>query len=398
MNGYSAGVHAIPDLQPLFELLREAGYTSEALQQSLSISYPDDVGLLNYPVAVDKARRVGDPLGLFLRLFWLERDEPASAVRRVLPDSLVQELVRLRLLRRTTDSRLRARMRIDAAGNLLFLADCRFRGWDRGALRLPDDQPVYAPSADSIMLSQIVSAPPGAHILDLCTGSGILGVQAGRTGSVDAVDVAARPVAVATLNARANGVLSFRAHRGDLYEPVRGKKFDVIVGNPPFVASPHASGPSYHAGGPTGDRVLRRITAGWQRYLLEGGRAFAISHVALRHGEALESVGARWLRGFDGRSRLIVIERGRPIDLAAAQSQFALEHGRAAYLREVELWAGHLRRHRIASIVAFLLLAERGGERHFEVVDATPRILPLPFNRSPVEYAEEWLQSSMSPR
>src|ERR671933_274838 len=76
---------------------------------------------------------------------------------------------------------------------------------------------------------------PGARVLDVCTGSGVVAVSAALAGGhVTAVDVSRRAVACAWLNARLNGT-RLRALRGDLLAPVAGERFDVIAANPPYV-------------------------------------------------------------------------------------------------------------------------------------------------------------------
>jgi release factor glutamine methyltransferase len=77
---------------------------------------------------------------------------------------------------------------------------------------------------------------PGADVLDLCTGSGVLAVSAALAGarSVTAVDVSRRAVLTARLNGRLNGV-RVRARRGNLLDAVPGERFDVIVANPPYL-------------------------------------------------------------------------------------------------------------------------------------------------------------------
>ncbi len=80
---------------------------------------------------------------------------------------------------------------------------------------------------------------PDASALDLCTGSGVLAIAAAQVGyaPVVAVDVSRAAVATAALNARLNGV-HVDARRGDLFSPVVGRRFDLIVVNPPYVPSP----------------------------------------------------------------------------------------------------------------------------------------------------------------
>jgi len=215
--------------------------------------------------------------------------------------------------------------------------------------------------------------------------------QAGAAQSLVATDINPRAVALARHNAQLNDIDGFDVRLGDGYAPVRGRSFDLIIANPPFVASPYATGPSYHAGGATGDRVLRRIIAGFDRHLRPGGRAFAISHVTLRAGETVADVAAGWFRGFTGRAVVCIVEVGSPVDLAAAQALFALERGLAAYAAEVQRWLAYLRRHRVHEVAAILVAAERRTPRALEVIDAQSRVLPLPLTAPPARRIAEWL-------
>jgi HemK-related putative methylase len=73
-------------------------------------------------------------------------------------------------------------------------------------------------------------------VLDLGTGSGIGAVFAARRGaSVVAVDLNPEAVRCARINALLNRVDDrIEACLGDLFEPVRGRTFDVVLFNPPF--------------------------------------------------------------------------------------------------------------------------------------------------------------------
>lgn len=85
---------------------------------------------------------------------------------------------------------------------------------------------------------------PGMHILDMCTGSGciLLSLLAlGNDMAGTGVDISAKALEVATENAKqistqAGKKLNATFSESDLFEKVTDK-FDVIVSNPPYIAS-----------------------------------------------------------------------------------------------------------------------------------------------------------------
>jgi len=366
---------------------RHAGYTAEFLASRLGIRVPDDVGQLNHAPALERLRGDRSKAAGLTRLFFLEADENRLAL-----DSATTQALRRRGLVSLRGHSLRARLRIDPVGPHWLLSDRRFRAPDASALALPAGDPVYPPSSDSLLLRDAVVSTEGSTVLDLCTGSGIQAlVASGRADRVVAVDISSRAAALARLNAALNGVTNVDVRSGDLYRPAAGERFDTIIANPPFVPSPYRSGPAYHSGGPTGARVLQRIARGLERALQTEGRFFAVSHLALRRTEAVADVVRPWFRDFAGRTLALVVESGTAIDLAAAQSLFALADGLSAYAAEVKRWAAYLQGHRIREIVLLLLVAERTGRRDFDVVTAFQRTLPLPLSHPPRHHIEQWL-------
>ncbi|GAA2595829.1 HemK2/MTQ2 family protein methyltransferase [Actinomadura fulvescens] len=163
---------------------------------------------------------------------------------------------------------------------------------------------VYRPQGDTDLLSAALRRTPvaaGARVLDIGTGTGAVSVAAARRGDcrVTAVDVSARAVLAARLNTMVRG-LRVRVMRGDLFAPVRGQAFDLILANPPYVPG-HAPMPSLHSrarawnAGLDGRRVLDRICAQAPAHLAPGG-TLLIVHSALS-GEAatLEALRAAGL-------------------------------------------------------------------------------------------------------
>lgn len=82
----------------------------------------------------------------------------------------------------------------------------------------------------------------GWSVLDLCCGSGAIGISLAKLAEdvkVTCSDLSADALAVAELNARNLGAKSVKFVRSDLFEAFSGKlgnkKFDMIISNPPYI-------------------------------------------------------------------------------------------------------------------------------------------------------------------
>ena len=74
-------------------------------------------------------------------------------------------------------------------------------------------------------------------VLDLCCGSGAVGISLAKICSnvkVTATDISAEAVETTEANAEDLRV-KVRFLTGDMFEPVKGRKFDMIVSNPPYI-------------------------------------------------------------------------------------------------------------------------------------------------------------------
>jgi release factor glutamine methyltransferase len=155
------------------------------------------------------------------------------------------------------------------------------------------DGRVLVPRPETELLAEaaLEALPPGGAALDLCTGSGVIGITLAleRPGTrVVAADVSGEAVDVARANAARLGA-PIDVRQGDLFEAVAAVPFafDVVVANPPYVPSgelPRLSREIQREprlaldGGPDGLSVIRRIVAGAPSRLAAGGTLLVEMH------------------------------------------------------------------------------------------------------------------------
>ena len=110
-------------------------------------------------------------------------------------------------------------------------------------------------------------------VVDICTGSGCLAILAARI-SADALEVARINVAEHELEGRVN------LHQGNLFTPLRGKTYDLIITNPPYVdheemavlPEEYRTEPAMALdGGPDGLDIVRRLLTEAPKHLNPGG-------------------------------------------------------------------------------------------------------------------------------
>ena len=139
-------------------------------------------------------------------------------------------------------------------------------------IKLIKDRKIYMPSAATRLIAENLQEIDGLRVLDLGTGSGVLAILASKLGAknVVATDVSDRAIKIAKRNAEINGVeIDFRV--GDLFNPVRGELFDLIICNPPMTPSPIQLR-RFTWGGIDGRLILDRVIDEAPSHLRRNGR------------------------------------------------------------------------------------------------------------------------------
>ena len=131
----------------------------------------------------------------------------------------------------------------------------------------------------------LIEAPEQVEsVLDLCTGGGSLAILAAGafpSARIDAADIRPEALEVARKNVEMHHLEErIELLQGFLYEPLKGRTYDLILSNPPYVetADLDAFPPEFsaepriaHAGGEDGLEIVRRIVDGARAHLNPGG-------------------------------------------------------------------------------------------------------------------------------
>ena len=153
---------------------------------------------------------------------------------------------------------------------------------------------VLVPRPETELLVDVIrdgvrSADRTPRVLDLGTGCGAVAVAMARTlpeSHVFASDNSHRALAVARRNAAGLAPGRVRFVQGSWCGPLKGRRFDAIACNPPYVESALCGDPPLCFeprvaldGGPDGLRELRRVISGAPAHLNPGGM-LAVEHGA----------------------------------------------------------------------------------------------------------------------
>ncbi len=171
--------------------------------------------------------------------------------------------------------------------------------------------------------------PPGTkRVLDLCTGCGALAVMAAISWpefEVDATDISDDALAVARKNLQRHG-LSDRVEllQGDGLTACAGRRYDVILCNPPYVNAYSMSQlpAEYHAepalaldGGPDGMTFIRRLIMHAQAFMTPHGvLVLEIGHELPNFEDVFEDLSPIWIDTSAGEHCVALITRESLVD------------------------------------------------------------------------------------
>ena len=352
----------------LADALRAAGYTADAVVELLG---DEAAGALARGERVPglRATRGGTPIETLIRLFLFGTTEPAAAVEAALPVSA--------LLARDGGG-YRAAVDLRPYEKWWVVADL---GTDvrPGPVR-PDHVLGVGPA--SLTLAGATIRRPVGTALDIGTGCGVQSLHlSGHARAVTGTDVLPRALAMARLTARLNG-LDWEQLEGDLLAPVTGRRFDLVVSNPPFIVGPGGSvlsGFAYRDSGLAGDEVCRRLVRGAPELLAEGGWCQLLANWEHRRDEPWEDRLAGWLDGLGCDAWVWQREVADPAQYAALWLADAGERGSGPYEQRYARWLDWFEATGVEAVGFGLVTLHRSGAASPTVrVEEVPQPLEEP--------------------
>lgn len=144
------------------------------------------------------------------------------------------------------------------------------------AIDLECPEGVERPDESSLEMARYLFSVRGKSVFDLGCGTGLFGIVAAKLGAREVIASDLSPAAVdcTRKNAQRNKA-PITVTRGNLFEAVRGQKFDLIVTRPPQTPAPPGTRGQTLAG-PDGLLYFDTILEQTLKYLEEGGQLLTL--------------------------------------------------------------------------------------------------------------------------
>jgi predicted RNA methylase len=271
-------------LRTFFE---DAGYNESSLRKHLGAAELPSRHLRNLPRLLDRTS-APSTLNTLLRWFWLGLPQNTEASSASIPADILPLLLECGLLHRAGEDLVPRAMLLHIEG-FLVASD------HASAIDNRQTEMVLWPNPTSKFLARFAVRRHSRATLDLGTGSGILSLGAAKySDTVVATDLTRRSIDCARFNARLNAVDNIEFHVGDCFAPVSGRRFDLILSNPPFFITPQTD--LLFCENPMDlDGLCRRLVKEAPAHLNEDGYMEMLCEWAQIKGQPWEERVAEWI-------------------------------------------------------------------------------------------------------
>jgi len=209
--------------------------------------------------------------------------------------------------------------------------------------------------------------------LDLGTGCGTQALFAARHArQVVGTDVNPRALEFAEFNSRLNGLTNIEWLEGSWFEPVEGRRFDLIVSNPPFVVSPE-SALVYRDSDMPGDAVSRHVVREAAAHLTEDGRAHVLVNWAHDREADWSAPLREWVADTGCDAILVHYGSEQPVDYATKWNQAVGKLDFAEFDETLRRWLDYYEEAGIERIAtgAVFLRRRSGADNRARAINAS---------------------------
>jgi methylase of polypeptide subunit release factors len=364
---------SLSDAARLREFLQKAGYCEDNLRQQHYFGELPSSRLRNYPRLLDRTQ---EPtcLNTLLRWFWIGVPQDAAGAGSLVPSWFVNLALACGLLRQDGARLISAVMLLPTDG-FMVAAD------HTAKIDLQDPDLVLWPNPTSRLLSRFTVRRPSRATLDLGTGNGLQALACGgHSERVVATDLNPRAVNFAAFTAHLNGMENIECLASDGFDALSGRKFDLIVSNPPFFISP--GGRYLFCDNPMDlDQLCRRFVKEAPNYLNDDGYFQLLCEWAEVRGQPWHDRVVEWFKDSGCDAWVLKGPTQDPADYAQAR----IAEAAASPERDTELFANYMAYYRERNVEAIhdgIIAMRRRSGHNWTLIEEAKEIPKDPFGES----------------
>ncbi len=325
----------------LWEFFRASDYTRPKLASWLAWVGPPSHLRRNLPLQLHQTREPSR-INTLVRWFIIGYPVEDSIARAHIPEEILELLTKSGLLVAENGSLVPSVLLLPV-GDILTACDCA-----------PTSQPrpdlVISPGPPTQLLSFFTIGRKVRSALDLCCGPGIHAMKmASQSENVTAADLNPRALHLARFNARINGLEPIEFVQGDLFTPFKGRRFDLIVSNPPFFMLP-ANEILYRDNPLELDSFVERMVRQAPQFLNEGGFFQIIFEWVEIKGQPWKERLAGWVSGTGCDVWLIKDNSQRPLEYSFAKMHTVDQVSVEKDVATLAAWTEHYSCHNVAAM------------------------------------------------
>ncbi|HEY7336449.1 MAG TPA: methyltransferase [Bryobacteraceae bacterium] len=348
------------DCRRLLDWFSETGYTFAGLTgRNLTERASRRYGTVKYLL---EQTEEPSAFHMLARWFTIGVSVSAAQARATLPAWAIDLLAASGVLR-AVNGDLEPTVMFSPLGTMLVASDPVLK-WEDDPADL-----VLWPNPTTEQLFNFTIRKPFGSALDLGCGCGVQALGAAtHCGSVTATDLSARAAEFTVFNARLNGIENVECAAGDGFDPVRGRRFDLIVANPPFFITP-SSGLSYCENSLGLDLFCRRLAREAADHLNEQGFFQMVCEWVEIEGEPWRNRIAEWMEGSGCDAWAIKQYSMTPSKYGSERAHQRPPGGEHEFFAE---WIAYARANRIAAVHGGVISMRKRSGKNWLRIDEEP--------------------------